>query len=106
MTAAATAEAGAVRVVPGRSGATLPAWGAVEQRRLARRARRCRHRCRYCRRRITDAVSLRFMIGSGCRRKLGITTGRRLQMSRIRVRDPGHVTGQLVLPLGPMGIIR
>ncbi|MEU9887932.1 hypothetical protein [Sphaerisporangium sp. NPDC051011] len=77
---------------------TLPVWDAVEQRRLARRARRHRHRCRECRRRITDALSLRLGLGSGCRRKLGIT-GRRLQISRtIRVRDPGHVTGQLVLP--------
>ncbi|MFG1873363.1 hypothetical protein ACGFIV_00820 [Sphaerisporangium sp. NPDC049003] len=79
----------------------LPLWGAVEERRLRRRIRRRagrrRHRCHECRRPITDPVSLRFKLGSGCRRKLGIT-GRRLQVGRtIRVRGPGHVTGQLDL---------
>lgn len=75
----------------------LPLWSDVDERRLARLARRRRHRCAECHRRITDAISLRFRLGSACRRKLGITS-RRLQINRtIRVRDPGHVTGQLDL---------
>ncbi len=75
----------------------LPLWDDVDERRLSRRARRRRHRCARCHRRITDAISLRFRLGSGCRRQLGITA-RRLQIGRtIRVRDPGHVTGQIDL---------
>ncbi|WP_433382747.1 hypothetical protein [Streptosporangium sp. CA-115845] len=79
----------------------LPLWSPAVERRLIRRAarRRSRHRprCRECRRQISDAISLRFRLGSGCRRKLGIT-GRRLQLGRMpRVRDPGHILGQLDL---------
>lgn len=83
------------------SAVVLTLWSAAAEhlmiRRVARRVARRRHRCRECRRPISDAISLRFRLGSGCRRRLGIT-GRRLQLGRMpRVRDPGHIPGQLDL---------
>lgn len=76
--------------------AVIPLWSAAAERSLRRRAARRRRRCGHCRRPISDATSLRYRLGSGCRRKLGI--GRRLQLGRApRVRDPGHIPGQLDL---------
>ena len=41
-------------------------------------------RCRACKRKLSDPESLGFVIGPTCRKRLGIDTGGRIRLARVR----------------------